>query len=68
MVDGGLTVFTAGRDFCLMEMVREVCEQYAEHKITLDEFIDCYEAIMIQAAENEIKATPDGTESTGLES
>lgn len=50
-----------------MEMVREVCEQYAEHKITLDEFTDCYEAIMLQAAENEIKATPDGTESTGLD-
>lgn len=67
MVDGGLTVFTAGRDFCLMEMVREVCEQYAEHKITLDEFMDCYEDILIKAAENEAKATPDGTESTGLD-
>jgi len=53
-VDGGLTVFTAGRDFCLMEMVRECCQQYAEHRCTLDEFMDMYEAVMLQAAENQL--------------
>lgn len=30
--------------------------------------MDCYEDILIKEAENEAKATPDGTESTGLES
>lgn len=49
-----------------MEMVREVCDQYAKHMITLDELMDCYEAIVLQAAENEIKATPDGHEGTGM--
>lgn len=54
IIDGGLTVFTAGRDFCLMEMVRECCQQYADHKCTLDEFTYMYEAVMISAAEHEI--------------
>ena len=52
-VDGGLTVFMAGRDFCLMEMVREACTQYAENKCTLDEFMDMYEAVMFAATDDE---------------
>ena len=57
-VDGGLTVFTAGRDFCLMEMVRECCQQYVDHKCTLDEFTRMYEAVLISAAEHEIMQQP----------
>lgn len=53
-VDGGLTVFTAGRDLCLVEKVRWCYQQYAEHRCTLDEFVDMYEAVMLQAAQNQL--------------
>lgn len=50
MIDGGKTIFTVGkRDFCLMEMMREVCRQYVEHKCTLDEFVDMYEGVALAA-------------------
>lgn len=56
MVDGALPVFSAGRrEFRLAEMVREACQQYANHGCTLDEFMDEYEAIVVAAAESEAK-------------
>lgn len=56
MVDGTLPVFSAGRrEFCLAEMVREACQQYADHGCTLDEFMDEYEAIVVAAAVSEVK-------------
>ena len=56
MVDGALPVFSAGRrEFCLAEMVREACRQYADHRCTLDEFMDEYEAIVVAAAVSEVK-------------
>ena len=56
MVDGSLPVFSAGRrEFCLAEMVREACQQYANHGCTLDEFMDEYEAIVVAAAVSEAK-------------
>lgn len=60
MVDGGLPVFEAGREFCLMEMVREACRQYANHGCTLDEFMDEYEAIITAAAENQERMRGNG--------
>lgn len=51
MVDGGLTVFNAaGRDYCLAEMVKEVCGQYVEGKCSLDEFMEMYEGVLLSAA------------------
>ena len=56
MINGMLPVFRAGsREFCLAEMVREACRQYANHGCTLDEFMDEYEAIVVAAAESEAK-------------
>lgn len=60
MVDGGLPVFTAGREFCLMEMVREACAQYANHQCTLEEFMDEYEAIVMAAAKNQERMGGNG--------
>lgn len=50
MIDGGKTVFSIGkRDFCLTEMMREACRQYADYKCTLDEFVDMYESVALAA-------------------
>lgn len=50
MIDGGKTVFSIGeREFCLMEMMREVCAQYAEGRCTLGEFCDMYEGVVLAA-------------------
>lgn len=50
MIDGGMTVFAVGgREFCLMEMMREVAEEYAEGRCTLGEFCDMYEGVALAA-------------------